>query len=124
KDLIERAPVDRNRIYLCGFSMGGYGTWGLLAREPELFAAGIPVAGGGSPNNGPKIKDIPIWAFHGENDDSVKVDQSRNLVKAIEDAGGSKVKYTEFKGEGHLISGKVFSDEETHEWLFEQAKVE
>ncbi|MEM0896300.1 MAG: dienelactone hydrolase family protein [Verrucomicrobiota bacterium] len=122
KDLMAKAPVDRNRVYLCGFSLGGYGTWGLLSREPGLFAAGIPVAGGGSPNNGEKLKDIPIWAFHGEKDDSVKVEQSQNLVKAIEDAGGRKVKYTEFKGEGHLISGKVFSDEETHEWLFEQSR--
>lgn len=121
KDLTAKAPVDRNRIYLTGYSMGGFGTWALLAQEPDLFAAGVPVAGGASPQIADKIKDIPIWAFHGEKDPTVKVEQSRQIVDALKAVDG-KIKYTEMPGADHGISYKVFADEEMHEWLFEQMK--
>ena len=121
KDLIARAPVDRNRIYLTGYSMGGFGTFGLLAKEPELFAAGVPVAGGAQARIAEKIKHIPLWVFHGDMDPTVKVEQSRQIVEALKAVDG-KVKYTEMKGADHGISYKVFSDEEMHEWLFEQVK--
>ncbi len=120
-DLAKHLPVDRNRIYLTGFSMGGYGTFHLLNQEPRLFAAGVPVAGGGNPAIASEIKRIPIWVFHGAVDDAVNVSQSRDLVAALEKARGI-VKYTEYPEEGHGIIGKVYDDEEMHEWLFEQRK--
>ncbi len=71
-DLVDKLaaelPVDRNRIYVTGLSLGGYGTWDAIARRPDLFAAAIPVCGGGDTAMAAKIKDIPIWAFHGDKD--------------------------------------------------------
>ncbi len=121
KDLLEKAPVDPDRVYLVGYSMGGFGTWALLAREPKLFAAGVPVAGGAQPGIAKDIKDIPIWAFHGEKDPTVKVEQSRQIVEALKAIDG-KIKYTEMAGADHGITGKVFSDEAMHEWLFAQKR--
>jgi predicted peptidase len=120
-DLVKHLPIDKDRIYLTGFSMGGYGTFHLLAAEPKLFAAGVPVAGGGNPQSAGEFKKVPVWVFHGENDDAVNVSQSRDLVAALEKARGV-VKYTEYPGEGHGIIGKVYSDSELHEWLFAQSR--
>ncbi len=120
-DLVKQLPIDRSRIYLTGFSMGGYGTFHLLAREPKLFAAGVPVAGGGNPATAGEFKRVPVWVFHGENDDAVKVSQSRDLVEALEKARGI-VKYTEYPAAGHGIIGRVYDDQEMHEWLFAQRK--
>ncbi|MEM8952649.1 MAG: prolyl oligopeptidase family serine peptidase [Verrucomicrobiota bacterium] len=121
KEMLELAPVDASRVYLTGYSMGGYGTWALLAQEPELFAAGIPVAGGANPNQAEALKDIPIWAFHGAKDPTVKVEQSRGIVEALKAIDG-KIKYTEYPDKDHGISWDVFGDGEMHEWLFLQKR--
>src|SRR5947209_5794838 len=81
---IKDRPVDPKRVYLTGLSMGGYGTWDILARRPELFAAAAPVCGGADEATAAKIKDIPIWVFHGAKDTAVKPARSRNMVAALE----------------------------------------
>jgi predicted peptidase len=121
KRLIKELPVDENRVYLTGFSMGGYGTFHLLSTHPELFAAGVPIAGGGNPSTAENFSKVPVWVFHGDQDDAVDVEQSRKLVAALEDED-APVKYTEMKGKGHGIVGEVYQNEELHEWLFEQVK--
>jgi predicted peptidase len=113
--------IDKKRIYLTGLSMGGYGTWDLLARRPDLFAAGIPICGGGDEKNAKKLAKIAIWAFHGDKDVAVKVERSRNMIEAIKKAGGSP-KYTEYKGVGHNSWTRTYSDPKVMEWLFEQKK--
>ena len=92
--------IDKDRIYLTGVSMGGYGTWDLVARRPELFAAAIPVCGGGDPAQAEKLAKLPIWAFHGDADPLVPVERPRDMIAAIKKAGGEP-KYTEYKGVGH-----------------------
>src|SRR5262249_46123074 len=92
--------IDEKPIYLTGLSMGGHGTWSLLAQKPELFAAGIPICGGGAETDAETLAKIPIWAFHGDKDTAVKVERSRNMIEAIKKAGG-KPKYTEYPGVGH-----------------------
>ncbi|MGC6426019.1 MAG: prolyl oligopeptidase family serine peptidase [Akkermansiaceae bacterium] len=121
KELVKNLPVDENRIYLAGYSMGGYGTFHLLAQEPKLFAAGVPIAGGGNPGTAKDIKKIPIWVFHGAKDPTVKVDQSQRMVEALKDAKG-EVKYTEYPNGDHGIVGQVLQEKEHHEWLFEQSR--
>ena len=69
-----------------------------------------------------RLKQLPIWAFHGDQDDQVPVDKTRSMVKAIEDAGGSLVKYTELPGEGHLIAGGVYARSDLPVWMFEQKR--
>ena len=113
-------PVDTDRIYVTGQSMGGAGTFGAMALRPGFFAAAIPVAGGWSPTDANKMKDIAIWVFHGDDDKVVPTDYSRQMVEAIKQAGGSP-KYTEYKGVGHDSWSQTYASDETWDWLFQQS---
>ncbi len=99
----EFKEIDVNRIYVTGVSRGGYGSWHFISLRPDLFAAAMPVCGGGDPNLTPNIIDVDVWAFHGENDIGVPVSGSRDMIAAIKKSGGNP-KYTEFEGAG-TISG-------------------
>ena len=119
-DALARYPVDRDRIYLMGISMGGYAAWELLQRRPELFAAALPCCGGGDVALAPQLKDVAIWAFHGSEDKTVPVSRSRDMVSAIREAGGGKVTYKEFDGLGHNVWTLAFGDDKVFDWLFSQ----
>ena len=121
KDMLRKLPVDKNRVYLTGYSMGGYGTFHLLGVEPKFFAAAVPVAGGGDPNSTRKYKKVPLWVFHGAKDDVVDVSQSQKMVEAIKKSRGD-VEYTEFPDGTHGIGHQVYSDEKLHKWMFEQSR--
>jgi predicted peptidase len=99
-EAVKQWPVDRNRIYLTGLSMGGYGSWELAAQRPELFAAVAPICGGGDPGRASTLAKLPIWVWHGDADKAVKVEKSREMVEAIKKAGGD-IHYTEIKGGSH-----------------------
>ena len=121
-DAIKRYPVDLNRIYVMGISMGGYATWELCERRSELFAAALPCCGGGDPSLASRMANIPIWAFHGDMDESVPVSRSRDMVAAIKAAGGKKILYREYEGLGHNVWTPTFSDDTVFEWLFRQRR--
>ncbi|MDA3939706.1 MAG: prolyl oligopeptidase family serine peptidase [Spirochaetia bacterium] len=121
EDTIKNYPVDSDRIYTAGFSMGGYAVWEILQRMPDKFAAGIPVCGGGDENLTEFIKDIPIWAFHGENDTIVSPERSRNMINSLIRSGGAPI-YTEYKNTGHNSWTKTFSNEDVILWLLDQSK--
>jgi predicted peptidase len=101
--------------------MGGYGTWDLAARRPELFAAAVPICGGGDVKMADKLAKVPIWVFHGDKDGAVPVERSREMIAAIEKAGG-KPKYTEYKGVGHDSWTATYRDPKVIAWLFEQKR--
>ena len=113
--------VDAKRLYATGLSMGGFGTWGLITKSPELFAAAAPICGGGDDKLAEKLVKLPIWVFHGDQDNVVKPEQSRKMVSAIEKAGG-KPKYTEYPGVGHDSWTKTYADPEFMSWLFQQKR--
>jgi predicted esterase len=121
KTLAEHPDIDRSRIYITGLSMGGFGTFDLLMRRPDLFAAGLPVCGGGDPHYADKIREIPLWVFHGGLDDVVFPRYSRQIAQALEKNGG-KVRYTEFSTLYHDIWNVVYYNPEVLEWLFSQQK--
>lgn len=121
KDAIKNLPVDPDRVYLIGYSMGAFGTFSFLNQDQKTFAAGIPIAGGIGSEAARNLKKTPLWIFHGEKDDVVKPDMSRAIAKALEKIK-APAKYTEFPGEGHGIGGKIENDPEVHKWLFEQKK--
>lgn len=120
-EAMKNPNVDTSRVYVTGLSMGGFGTWDILRREPNTFAAAVPMSGGGDPSTAAVIKNTPIWAFHGSEDNVVSVDTTRNMVHALTDAGGSP-KYTEIAGGGHAIWSDVYADAENtlYPWLFDQ----
>ncbi len=92
--------VDADRIYLTGHSMGGYGTWSIGAKYPDVFAALAPIAGGGLPSSLSKIKHVPQIVIHGDNDPTVPVERSRVMVKAAKEFG-IEIKYIEVPGGNH-----------------------
>lgn len=112
-------PIDPSRIYITGLSMGGYGTWDLLARYPYKFAAAIPICGGGDEQTAVKIKHVPIWAFHGAKDNIVPARQSRNMVRALQTAGGSPG-YTEYPDIAHESWVQAYQEPHLLPWLFKQ----
>jgi predicted peptidase len=118
---IKNLNVDTSRIYITGLSMGGFGTWDAVQRRPDFFAAAVPVCGGGDMNEAKKIAHVPIWAFHGDEDGVVKPGRSRDMVAALEAAGG-KPRYTEFITTGHDSWVQTYRNPEMYEWLFSQKK--
>lgn len=120
KEFVEYAStlpyIDQDRVYLTGTSMGGYASWQLLMSFPEKFAAAIVCCGGGMYWNSSRIK-IPVWAFHGEDDPTVLCIESKNMVKAINDAGG-QAKLTLLPGVQHNCWDIAYSSKETYDFLF------
>ncbi|MFN0077685.1 MAG: prolyl oligopeptidase family serine peptidase [Prosthecobacter sp.] len=121
-DLTEHLPIDESRLYLTGSSMGGFGTFSIAAKYPQVFAACVPLCGGGDVKSAEILKQTPFWVFHGDKDDMVPVERSRAIVAAVKQAGGELMKYTELEGAGHGITGLVYPRTDLHEWLFQQKK--
>lgn len=108
--------VDPKRIYLTGLSMGGYGTWSTIPEAAGRFAAAVPICGGGNPKDAAKLKDTPLWVFHGTKDPVVPVERSREMVRAVRRAGG-KAKLTEYPETGHESWTQAYNDPALYEWL-------
>ena len=122
-DLVAKLPVDDTRLYLTGSSMGGFGTWSLAAKYPNVFACAVPLCGGGDPKKAEDLKNVPIWAWHGDKDDMVPIERDRVVVAALKAIGGN-TQFTELTGEGHGITGIVYGKRELHEWMFAQRRGE
>jgi MYXO-CTERM domain-containing protein len=110
--------IDPKRLYVTGISMGGFGTWDIIMRNPNMFAAAVPMSGGGSPTSAALIKDLPIWDFHGQFDDVVPTQASREMVSALK-ALGSPVIYTEYP-DGHTAWTEQYATAGLVDWLFAQ----
>ena len=119
EQIIEEYNVDTSRVYLTGLSMGGYGTWYTAMARPDLFAAIAPVCGGGMAWNA-DVLTMPVWAFHGSDDNVVSVIQSEEMVKNLKE-NGSIVKFSRLEGRGHDISNEVFNME-LFQWLLSHTR--
>ena len=115
--LQEKYAIDEGRMYLTGLSMGGFGSWTLAANHPDKFAAVLPVCGRGNPADAEKLKDIPIWAWHGLADSVVKPAGTEDMVKAIREAGGEKLIYTSLEGIGHNSWSAAYSTPQIYQWF-------
>ena len=122
RELETEYPVDPDRIYVVGISMGGHAVWNLLSRESDAFAAAVPICGCGDSMQAENIKSIPIWSFHGAKDTTVPVGYSREMVKALEEAGAEDIRYTEYPGEKHQSWELAYREKELFPWLFAQRK--
>ena len=124
-ELIQQAkknyPVDTSRIYITGLSMGGYGTFDAVERNPGLFAAAVPVCGGGDTARAATIAKIPMWIFGGADDPAVSPVYSINMAAALRKAG-ARPGLTIYPEVGHFSWIEAYSDEMMMEWLFRQHK--
>jgi predicted peptidase len=109
--------IDRSRMYCTGLSMGGFGTWSILAKYPQLFAAAVPICGGGNPAQAERMMNVPIWAFHGDADGVVPLSRSSAMTDAIKKAGGDNAKLTVYPGVGHNSWSKTYANENVYQWL-------
>lgn len=116
-ELEKSLPVDPRRIYLMGISMGGFGAWDLAARHPDWFAAAVPICGGADDGTAPSLAKLPIWTFHGSNDNVIPPERTRSMVAALRKAGGTP-KFTEYPGVAHNSWFKAFAEPELLPWLF------
>jgi predicted peptidase len=117
----DHPQVDSSRIYVTGLSMGGYGTWYLLTRYPDFFAAAAPICGGGDASRVEAFKHIPVWVFHGAKDDVVPVAQSRDMVKALRKAG-AKPRYSEYRQVNHESWVPAYQERDFLPWLFSHSR--
>lgn len=151
KQLLDEAiandSVDPMRVYVTGLSMGAYGTWNLIARYPDLFAAAIPICGAGTLEAAKKVGQLPVWAFHAADDDVVPVASeihsrvsayhttvygTRLMVQACRAAGSMNIKYTEYpagtvgaKWFGpHAAWEETYRNGDVRRWLFQQTRAE
>ena len=120
---IDTGRVEAERVYVTGLSMGGYGSWFAGAHANDLFAASVPICGGGDPGWAQRYGKLPIWAFHGSEDRAVPVERSREMIAALRAAGHMpEPKYTEYEGGGHDVWTQTYQRDDLFEWLFAQRR--
>ena len=122
QNLIKEYPIDTTRICLTGLSMGGYGTWFTAMRYPQMFAAIAPICGGGMPWRADVI-DMPVWAWHGTEDEAVFPTESINMIHEIRKTGINKcdVRLTLVDGVAHDVWDNAYQDE-LMQWLLSQER--
>lgn len=120
-DTAAQHPVDTKRVYLTGLSLGGQGTWSLAAHAPQRFAALAPVCGRSNPADAGKLKDHPIWVFHGDRDEVVPLSESAGMVEALREFG-STVQFTIFPATGHDSWTPAYTEPNLYTWLFAQRR--
>ncbi|HEX3725964.1 MAG TPA: dienelactone hydrolase family protein [Pirellulales bacterium] len=117
-DLGRKLKVDADRVWLCGLSMGGFGTWALAAYSPQRFAALVPICGGGEVMAARRLTRMPIWAFHGAKDAVVPLARSQQMVDALKD--NKQLKFTVYPDANHDSWSATFANPELYEWLLKQ----
>lgn len=123
KSWIDSGRVDPTRVYVTGLSMGGYGTWYAAAASNEIFAAAVPICGGGDPTWAKRYAGMPIWAFHGTEDKAVPVGRSREMIEALKSEGHKPTAmYTEYEGGGHDVWTQTYRRDDLFRWLFSQQR--
>jgi predicted peptidase len=118
-EIVEDYKVDRNRVYVTGLSMGGFGTWSLAAFTPERFAAIAPICGGGEPYWARTIGRLPTWIFHGAKDGVVPLTRSEQMLQAMKKQGVD-VRLTVYPEAGHDSWTASYANPQLYEWLLQQ----
>jgi len=121
EQLLREYPIDADRVYVTGVSLGGEGTFDIVSRRPDLFAAAAPVCGIADVEKAPLMKDVPFWIFHGEKDTINPVEYSQQMALALQ-AAGATPRYTEYEGAGHAIWNQAYNEPDFLPWLFSQRK--
>lgn len=116
----KKHDIDRNRIYVLGMSLGGFGAIDMAATYPDKIAAAIGMCGGATVSNLDGLDDVPLWIIHGTADRAVSVGQSDKVVNAIKrvDPFAQRLIYDRVTGMNHSQPARIFYKPETYEWLF------
>ncbi len=114
--LEEKYNVDKNRIYVTGLSMGGYGTWSLAMEYPYRFAAIAPICGAGNERIACRLKDTPVWAFHGAKDNVVPISGDQKLIDELKKCGGD-IKFTIYPNANHDSWTETYNNPKLYDWL-------
>jgi predicted peptidase len=120
-ELIKRLPVDADRVYLTGLSLGGEWSYGWASVSPERFAAIAPVSGAWTPSVACNLKRIPVWAFHGAKDDVVPIAEDQTMIDAINACGGN-AKLTVYPDIGHDAWTPAYASPDLYAWLLEHRR--
>jgi predicted peptidase len=122
-EVVRTHKIDEDRIYVTGLSMGGFGTWELAARAPRRFAAIAPICGGGEaiPLRVRRFAHLPVWAFHGAEDNVVPLERSQQMVEILEKEGGAP-KLTIYPDAAHDSWTETYNNPELYEWLLAQRR--
>lgn len=121
-DIEKNYKVDKERIYVTGLSMGGFGTWSLAARAPDRFAALVPICGGGEPYWAERFAHVPIWVFHGAKDKAVPLVRSEQMVDALK-KNKAEPRFTVYPEAEHDSWTETYNNPELYEWLAKQTRI-
>jgi len=121
--IIKNYRVDKTRVYVTGLSMGGRGTWAIATHRPDLFAAAVPICGGGDPRTAGLLRDLPFWVFHGALDEVHYPEESEKMIHALKEAG-SKVRYTLYPEAYHDSWTETYDNPALYDWMLSNRKAE
>ena len=121
EELAEKYRIDRHRIYMTGLSMGGFGTWDFASRYPHWFAAIAPICGGGDERRVRRLKDLPVWTFHGMKDQVVPVERTLELVRALEQVEGDII-FTVYPEADHDSWSETYDNPALWDWFLEHKR--
>jgi predicted peptidase len=120
-DVVAKYKVDKDRIYLTGISMGGFGTWALASYDPDRFAAIVPICGGGELLAAARLRQMPIWAFHGAKDPIVPLRRSEELINALQ-KNNPQAKLTVYPDAMHDSWTATYDNPDVYAWLLEHKR--
>ena len=127
-EVTHRLRIDEKRVYLTGLSMGGFGTWNLVGKAPERFAAAAPVCGGGNtrdfllPKSREALQTLPIWVFHGRQDDVVELEESQRLVNFFQNRLKTDIQMTIYPEAGHDSWTETYNNPKLYEWFLSHSR--
>lgn len=121
--IIENYNVDSSRVYICGMSMGGYGTMDVAGKYPDRIAAAVAICGGGTTSYACNLTKVPVWIQHGSADRAVSASESKKIYNAIKQCNPSAdATLTIIKGGTHGSVERLFHQDKIYEWMFSYRK--
>lgn len=127
-EVTDRLRIDEKRLYVTGLSMGGFGTWNLIGKAPERFAAAVPICGGGNtrdfllPKSREALQSLPIWVFHGGKDGVVLPEESERLVAMIRDRVKGNIQLTIYPDAGHNSWTETYDNPKLYDWFLSHSR--
>lgn len=114
--------IDRKRIYITGSGMGAFAVWNMMQEYPDLFAAAVPISGGGNPETACQIRDNAVWIFHGTEDKVVPIEKSYEMIKSLKRCGARRTIFSPYAGVGHNIFNTVYGKAGLYTWMLKQRR--